>query len=378
MSDTEVISPVDAPAAPAIPLGGDTTASKGLPENDIPDPTGAAGKVDYAGFDKAADAELNKILGADPEPTKYPWEETPESKDVVQAGTEGKPESPAKGDEPGTPEPEKAPEKAAVPDREMREKIVRAKQALGRTGLYDDAEMDAMPVDRLLAKGDKARRDQEAYDRQKRDTEKWKTRARAQGAEAGEVPGDPPGRSGEGDSAAEVGDAGRPWRSIDQMVEDGLIDKSVADEIQSRHRSTEEKVGMALGAVSETRLAAATDLLVGEFPALKNERDKAEWLAYMADVDRDGSILLGQHGEFMKFAKRAAWAVLGEGIGRSTRESLLRDNAKAVANAPLKPGGSAGQRKLTPEQLEDLALRAATESRSPDEFYQVMDKLKQS
>jgi len=346
----------------------------------MPDP-------DYSAFDKAADALIEKMEPSEPV-EKFPWEtgdkggETKEPKDV-QAGEERAAESDEAGD---VEVPNAGDEDAAKRrdgwtglDREKREEVVRAMQALGRTGLYTNEEMEAMPIDKLLARGDKARRDQEAFDRQKNDLQKWKERARAQGAST-EPSDNPSGRTGEGDSEVEPEGAGRSVDDIDQMVEDGLLDRAGARAIKAKiaeaHRSAEQKDKMAVSAILETRFNAALDVLVEKFPSLKNPEKARELESFMASVDSNRSIGLGDYAEFKQFATRCAHAVLGEDIGRQARQSLIRESAQAVDNAPSPPGAPSGRKqKLTQEQIENLAMRAAEESGSMEEARAVMRRL---
>lgn len=311
-------------------------------------------------FDEAAhEASVRKTfdeLGGKPSPSlkeeaPFPWEkkDAPEVK-KVEPLTKDQP-APEKKDD-------KVPTKDA-PDRDTRERIALAKRALGRSGLYDNEEIEAMPVDKLLLKGDKAARKQLADD---------KAYAALKGNKlpAGDTTGadtTAAGRSSEPDST--VAQTGQPPADdIDRLIEAGDITTEQGDRIKALHRTANEKVQAATRLVATTRMDAAKAKLVETFPDLATPEGEAEVRKWMAKHDPQGSMILGDDVEaFHKYFEDACYVQWGREIGRVTREQALKGNLTTRDGQPDSSSPRATDpASITPEERRKLVARAAEES----------------
>lgn len=197
---------------------------------------------------------------------------------------------------------------------------------------------------------------------------RYKGQARgAQRAPGTDAPDDSPGRSGAEDHTANPEDAARSLDRIDQLVEQGQIEASVADEIRQRHRSTEDRVAkaeaLALESIAEARFETVRAELVKEFPALKDEKRAQEVWEWTGRNDPEAKILKGSLGGFKKHVQDACYVTFGREIQRQARESAIRSTQDARDNMPHPPGGSSGgRRKYTPDEREDLILDAIDSS----------------
>lgn len=304
--------------------------------------------------DEKADVESGKLVeglikGEKPAATEALATKPATDKTATEATAEAKPAAPV------------------IPDRETREKIVKAKIVLGRTGAYDGDELDAMPTDKLLAKAEKLAPQFEAVESLKKDVQKWKAKAR------GTQTGDPadgqdnsPGRSGqEVDESAQADGAEPLPPAFGQLIDElkttdpdysKRLSRAMGYERQQIMSAAKREVFNAQRTTVQTRLDLAVEQLSEQFPGLKDPGRVDDFRKAVAKLDDGAELALsGSWADFLNVSRNACWVVFGGELSRQAQRSLT---AKAASAANSQPDVSArpprGELKLTAEQVEDL------------------------
>lgn len=325
-------------------------------------------------FDEAAHEATVRAkfdeLGGKPNPTlkeeaPFPWEKDNKALAKVEAKTVPAKEKGAEEDANAN-APSSATPDPKAPDRDTRERIALAKRALAQRGLHDNDEIEAMPVEKLLLKGEKAARlieaDRKAY-----------AALKGNKLPAGDTTGadtTAAGRSSEPDST--VAQTGQPPADdIDRLIEAGDITTEQGDRIKALHRTANEKVQAATRLVATTRMDAAKAKLVETFPDLATPEGESEVRKWMAKHDPQGSMILGDDVEaFHKYFEDACYVQWGREIGRVTREQMLKGNQTTRNGQPDSSSPRATDpASITPEERRKLVARAAEESNGDEAVF---------
>lgn len=262
-----------------------------------------------------------------------------------------------------------------------REKFVLAKRALARDG-WTEEEINALKPDLVVSKGQKAKERQDSTDRIQRDMLKYKAQARGKAQRAPEAgQDDSAGRSGDEVESAELDGAERQTDSIDELVEQGLVDPSAAPKLR---RTMAQRIEAEQEQARAARMSRATavfqghiDRLVTRHPALKDAAVVQKVTTWMARHDPDMSIALGDDTQrFTDLINDAIAVEVGADQGRQQRISLVEGNKKTRDSQPELAGVSQTRKAVkTNDQYMREVFDAGTKVNSPEEFNAAISKI---
>lgn len=322
--------------------------------------------------DAAFKAEFDKLA----EPSAGESKDKPVDLDSILSEVTGGKAKPGekKADEPAP----KFGERAATKDdgeqepdeseaRDGREKIVLAKRALGRSGQWTAEEIDAMPEDRLIERGQKAHASWEATERYKKDMNKWKAKANGQSPAASDPTDDSPGRSGTEDGSAATDAAEQLPDGFGQLAQKVAeydpdlrkqIEKVAARDRQAIVKEATVAVETAQRALVHQRLDYAKDKLAEEFPGLKDPAKFGIVRKKLNGWDPDGSAVLAENpGEFYALMRDACEVVFGREMRRQTHSERVASSAKSRNGQPDTSTARQVPAALTEDQKFQVASR---------------------
>lgn len=272
-----------------------------------------------------------------------------------------------------------------------------ARDALGRSGMYDKAELDAMKLETLLGKGLKLARVQAQNDANYAELARLR---RATGTSTTTNT-----RLGAGDTTARgintaAGRSGRANPSVsdrpgtdpqlvdryNRLIDESVLDDRAAEELRAvlnelvKTGSAQPQRASGHGAASSSEdLAQQATMLFKEtaeslseqFPALKTNSGLQAMLNRMNRLDPQGH-LVGDPAAFLNRFRFACELQFGRDSVRSAQTELLARSKTNADGQPSKPRGSTQTLPMTQERYDKLAARAAMESNGDMKLFERM------
>ncbi|MGI2905411.1 hypothetical protein [Tolypothrix sp. VBCCA 56010] len=270
-----------------------------------------------------------------------------------------------------------------------------ARDALGRSGVFEKDELDSMNLSTLLSKGLKQARVQANRDADYRDL----TRLRRDAASTKQTTT----RPGTGDTTARgsstaAGRSGRANSSVSdrpgtdpqiverytRLIDESVVDPRAADELRGLAR---ELVNASAASQQETRTTEASPSAIAEeagrlfnetaqslseqFPALKTHSGLQAMVTRMNRLDPDG-FLVGDPKAFLDRFQFACELEFGRDSVRSAQTKLLERSKANADGQPSRPKISTTTQPMTRERYDAIAARAAIESNGDEELFKRM------
>lgn len=282
-----------------------------------------------------------------------------------------------------------------------RDRESKARAALALSGLYDQEDIDAMPGEKLLARGAKLIKQEEDWKKAKAKASSPATSAPSEdsdddspeqtsGLEEDEADDDDAqgGRSDLDDTAADPRDRPSPGgldkaltqiskklnltgeeRSIVSQSLKGVMRAEVAKtqaELDKARKAVEklktENRSLAVNAVA-TRFRSSVQELASDFPMLKDAAEIRRFASFVAQHDRDGTRAFGDPEEYLGFLKSMAWASYGASVKETARRELVEGSVRGrKGGADFDGVRPSSDTQLSPEQHEDAAFNISANS----------------
>lgn len=298
-----------------------------------------------------------------------------------------------------------------------RDQFTKARAALFRTGLFEQAQIDAMSSKELLAKGLKVAKTQADTDKAYRDRDELRRKASSptpaapkqtvlapqddpnpdaelddtvepgegEEIEPGELDDNPRGRSATGrdHSAVQTTATRAADQHIDQMSEALALSpaetrqlkvgvrQAIADALKQLKGNTAPaadprvttQLATARGlatevsqALAQERCESAKERLIEKFPGLADPAEYDAVVQALAATDTDLSLLKGPRDKFFKAFEGAAWARFGPQVERSVKQSLLAENARARQGQPIADSVRPSAKPISDADWDDNVL----------------------